>query len=95
VTAGVRTIGIEALTIDETRGQALPVSEAVLSAGGVIVENLGPGVGDHPEPLLRCCRCPAGGDGSLCGAVALLPRYEYPGPGTSRRSDRARPVVRT
>lgn len=75
VTAGVRTVGIDALSIDETSGEALPAHEALLSVGGVVVENLtNLAALDHPEPVLSVLPLPLrGADGSPVRAVALLP----------------------
>ena len=75
VTVGVRTVGIDALSIDETGGEALPAHEALLGAGGVVVENLtNLAAVDHPEPLLSVLPLPLrGSDGSPVRAVALLP----------------------
>jgi kynurenine formamidase len=75
VTAGVRTVGIDALSVDETGGVAFPAHEALLGAGGVVVENLtNLAAVDHPEPVLSVLPLPLrGGDGSPVRAVALLP----------------------
>lgn len=75
VTVGVRTIGVDALSIDETGGEDLPAHEALLGAGGVVVENLtNLAALDHPEPVLSVLPLPLrGGDGSPVRAVALLP----------------------
>ena len=75
VTVGVRTVGIDALSVDETGGTAFPAHEALLGAGGVVVENLtGLAAVDHPEPVLSVLPLPLrGGDGSPVRAVALLP----------------------
>ena len=75
VAAGVRTVGIDALSIDETGGEALPAHEALLSAGCVVVENLtNLAAVDHPDALLSVLPLPLrGSDGSPVRAVALLP----------------------
>ena len=75
VAVGVRTVGIDALSIDETGGAALPAHGALLGAGGVVVENLtNLAAVDHPEPVLSVLPLPLrGSDGSPVRAVALLP----------------------
>jgi kynurenine formamidase len=75
VARGVRTVGIDTPSIDETGGEALPAHEALLSAGGVVVENLtNLAAVDHPEPVLSVLPLPLRGvDGSPVRAVALLP----------------------
>ena len=75
VAAGVRTVGIDAPSIDETGGPGLPAHEALLGAGGVVVENLTDlAAVDHPEPVLSVLPLPLRGcDGSPVRAVALLP----------------------
>jgi kynurenine formamidase len=75
VTAGVRTVGIDALSLDETQGEDVPAHAALLSAGGVVVENLtNLAAIDHPEPVLSVLPLPLRGcDGSPVRAVALLP----------------------
>jgi kynurenine formamidase len=75
VAAGVRTVGIDALSIDETGSETFPAHEALLGAGGVVVENLrGLAAVDHPEPVLSVLPLPLRGcDGSPVRAVALLP----------------------
>jgi kynurenine formamidase len=75
VSAGVRTVGIDALSIDQTGGEALPAHEALLHSGAVVVENLtNLAAVDHPEPVLCVLPLPLrGGDGSPVRGVALLP----------------------
>ena len=75
VAAGVRTVGIDALSLDETQGEDFPAHAALLSAGGVVVENLtNLAAIDHPEPTLSVLPLPLRGcDGSPVRAVALLP----------------------
>ena len=75
VDAGVRVVGIDALSVDETGGEAFPAHEALLGAGVVVVENLtGLAALDHPEPVLSLLPLPLrGADGSPVRAVALLP----------------------
>jgi kynurenine formamidase len=75
VAAGVRTVGIDALSLDETQGEDVPAHAALLTAGGVVVENLtNLAAVDHPEPLLSLLPLPLRGcDGSPVRAVALLP----------------------
>jgi kynurenine formamidase len=75
VDAGVRVVGTDALSIDETGGTAFPAHEALLHAGGVVVENLtNLAAVDHPEPVLSVLPLPLRGvDGSPVRAVALLP----------------------
>lgn len=75
VSVGVRTVGTDALSIDETGGAGLPAHHALLSCGGVVVENLtNLAAVDHPEPVLSVLPLPlVGGDGSPVRAVALLP----------------------
>jgi kynurenine formamidase len=75
VAAGVRTVGIDALSLDETHGEDFPAHAALLSAGGVVVENLtNLAAVDHPEPTLSVLPLPLRGcDGSPVRAVALLP----------------------
>jgi kynurenine formamidase len=75
VDAGVRTVGIDALSVDETGGELLPAHQALLGAGGVVVENLtNLAAVDHPEPVLSVLPLPLRGcDGSPVRAVALLP----------------------
>ena len=76
VAAGVRTVGIDAPSIDETGGKGLPAHAALLTSGGVVVENLtNLAAVDHPEPVLSVLPLPLRGcDGSPVRAVALLPR---------------------
>lgn len=75
VAAGVRAVGTDALSVDETGGADLPAHAALLTAGGVVVENLtNLQAVDHPEPLLSVLPLPLRGcDGSPVRAVALLP----------------------
>jgi kynurenine formamidase len=75
VRAGVRVVGVDAPSVDETGGQGLPAHEALLGAGGVLVENLtNLAAVDHPEPVLSVLPLPLRGcDGSPVRAVALLP----------------------
>ena len=75
VAAGVRTVGIDALSLDETQGEDFPAHAALLSAGGVVVENLtNLAAIDHPEPTLSVLPLRLRGcDGSPVRAVALLP----------------------
>ena len=75
VTAGVRTVGTDALSVDETGGEGFPAHEALLGAGGVVVENLtNLAALDHAEPVLSVLPLPLRGcDGSPVRAVALLP----------------------
>lgn len=75
VEVGVRVVGTDALSVDETGGEAFPAHEALLGAGGVVVENLTNLVAvDHPEPVLSVLPLPLRGvDGSPVRAVALLP----------------------
>ena len=75
VAAGVRTVGIDALSLDETQGEDVPAHAALLSAGGVVVENLtNLAAIDDPEPTLSVLPLPLRGcDGSPVRAVALLP----------------------
>ena len=75
VDAGVRVVGIDALSIDETGGEAFPAHEALLGAGGAVVENLrNLAALDHPEPVLSVLPLPLRGvDGSPVRAVGLLP----------------------
>ncbi len=74
VDAGVAVVGIDALSIDETGGEAFPAHEALLAAGVVVVENLtNLAALDHPEPVLSLLPLPLrGSDGSPVRAVALL-----------------------
>lgn len=80
VAHGVRTIGIDALSLDETTpAQPHPsdyaAHRAVLGAGGAIAENLRnlDAVG-HPDPVLSLLPLPLrGADGAPVRAVALLP----------------------
>lgn len=78
VAAGVRTVGIDAINLDQTpEGEldraAFPCHEAVSRAGGVIVENLvGLEAVDFPDPWISVLplRVP-GADGAPTRAVAL------------------------
>ncbi len=74
-TAGVRVVGIDAFSVDETEGEGMPAHEALLGMGGVVVENLTNLASiDHPEPFLSVLPLPLrGADGSPVRAVALLP----------------------
>lgn len=73
VAAGVRTVGVDALSPDATGSSALVVHHAVLGAGGVLAENLR-GLGAvqamaRPRVALLPLRL-AGGDGAPVRAVA-------------------------
>lgn len=78
VAAGVRTIGVDALSLDETVHHSGPAGDfaahlAVLGAGGVIVENLRGLEGlVSPEPVLSVLPLRlAGADGAPVRAVAF------------------------
>jgi kynurenine formamidase len=78
VAAGVRTVALDALSLDETvvggePADGFPAHLAVLGAGGVIVENLRGLDGIRsPEPLLSVLPLRfAGADGAPVRAVAL------------------------
>ena len=81
VDAGVRTVGIDAFSIDETVVDGRPVAgfpahEAVLGAGGVLVENLTglDALDGAPDPVLSVLPLRlSGADGAPVRAVALLP----------------------
>ena len=75
VDTGVRVVGIDALSVDETGATAYPAHEALLGPGGVVVENLtNLAAVDHPEPVLSVLPLRLQGcDGSPVRAVALLP----------------------
>lgn len=74
---GVRTVGIDALNIDETvldGDAAFPCHMEFLGAGGVFSENLtNLGAVDFPDPLIMLMPIRLGGDadGAPCRAVAL------------------------
>jgi kynurenine formamidase len=76
--AGVRTVGIDAINLDETPTGALDRArfrchEQISAAGGVIVENLvALGAVDFPEPLVSVLPLSVpGGDGAPARAVAI------------------------
>ena len=76
--AGVRTIGIDAINLDETPAGDLDLERfrchaPISDAGGVIVENLvGLGAIDFPEPFVSVLPIRiAGGDGAPARAVAI------------------------
>ena len=81
VAAGVRTVGVDAFSVDETGtsgapADGFPAHEALLGAGGVVVENLTnlgalDGVADPWLSVLPLRL--AGADGAPVRAVALLP----------------------
>ena len=78
VAAGVRTVGIDAINIDETPDgepdrDAFPCHEAISRAGGVIVENLvGLGAIDFSDPWISVLPLHVpGADGAPTRAVAL------------------------
>jgi kynurenine formamidase len=78
VAAGVRTVGIDAINIDQTpEGEldrdAFPCHEAISRAGGVIVENLvGLGAIDFADPWISVLPLHVpGADGAPARAVAL------------------------
>ena len=75
---GVRTIGIDAINIDETPAGDLDLERfrchaQISAAGGVIVENLsGLGAIDFPAPVISVLPLRlAGGDGAPARAVAI------------------------
>jgi kynurenine formamidase len=75
---GVRTIGIDAINIDETPAGDLDLERfrchaQISAAGGVIVENLaGLDAIDFPAPLISVLPLRlAGGDGAPARAVAI------------------------
>ena len=81
VAAGVRTVALDALSLDETVPDGAPAGGfaahlAVLGAGGVIVENLrGLGGIAVPDPVLSVLPLRfRGADGAPVRAVALEPR---------------------
>jgi kynurenine formamidase len=76
--AGVRTVAIDALNVDETAVEGVhpegyPVHHAILGAGGVIAENLANLAAlDFPNPLLSLLPIKLGGsDGAPVRAVAM------------------------
>jgi kynurenine formamidase len=76
--AGVRTIGIDAINIDETPAGDLDLARfrchaQISAADGVIVENLaGLGAVDFPDPFVSVLPLRlAGGDGAPARAVAI------------------------
>lgn len=76
--AGVNTIAVDALNVDETvlegeHPEGYPVHHLVLGAGGVIAENLmNLAAIDFPEPLLSMLPAKLGGaDGAPARAVAM------------------------
>jgi kynurenine formamidase len=76
--AGVRTIGIDAINLDETPAGDLDLERfrchaQISDAGGVIVENLvGLGAIDFPDPFVSVLPIRiAGGDGAPARAVAI------------------------
>jgi kynurenine formamidase len=81
VATGVRTVGVDAFSIDETSGDGappggFPAHEAVLGAGGVVVENLTglDALIGFAEPVLSVLPLRlTGGDGAPVRAVAVLP----------------------
>jgi len=75
---GVRTIGIDAINLDETPEGELDLARfrchaQISDAGGVIVENLvGLGAIDFPDPIVSVLPLRiAGGDGAPARAVAI------------------------
>jgi kynurenine formamidase len=75
---GVRTVGIDAINLDETPAGALDLARfrchaQISAAGGVIVENLvGLGAVDFPDPLISVLPLSIpGGDGAPARAVAI------------------------
>jgi kynurenine formamidase len=75
---GVRTIGIDAINLDETPAGALDLARfrchaQISAAGGVIVENLvGLDAVDFPDPLISVLPLSIpGGDGAPARAVAI------------------------
>lgn len=80
VATGVRTVGIDAFSVDETvvhgPARGLPAHEAVLGAGGVLIENLTglDALEGEPEVVLSVLPLRlSGADGAPVRAVALLP----------------------
>ncbi len=78
VDAGVRTVAIDALSVDETvlegpHPEGYPVHQVILGAGGVIAENLANlGAVDFPDPLFSLLPIKLGGsDGAPARAVAM------------------------
>jgi kynurenine formamidase len=78
VDAGVRTVAIDALNVDETvlegpHPEGYPVHHLILGAGGVISENLtGLEAVDFPDPFLSLLPVKLGGsDGAPVRAVAM------------------------
>jgi kynurenine formamidase len=78
VDAGVRTVAIDALNVDETvlegpHPEGYPVHYLILGAGGVIAENLtGLEAVDFPDPFLSLLPVKLGGaDGAPVRAVAM------------------------
>jgi len=76
--AGVRTVAIDALSVDETvadgpHPEGYPAHHAILGAGGVIAENLANlGAVDFPQPFVSLLPLRLGGaDGAPVRAVAL------------------------
>ncbi len=76
--AGVRTVAIDALNVDETvlegePPEGYPVHHAILGAGGVISENLmNLAAIDFPDPLISLLPIKLGGsDGAPVRAVAM------------------------
>ena len=76
--AGVKTIAIDALSVDETppegdQPKGFPAHHAILGAGGVIAENLANLAAiDFPDPLLSLLPIKLGGsDGAPVRAVAM------------------------
>lgn len=70
---GVRTIGLDAASIDAHDDDTLAAHHVVAAAGGVIAENLTRlGAIDFPDPLISLLPIPlAGSDGAPVRAVAL------------------------
>ncbi len=76
--AGVKTVGIDALNVDETvlegeHPEGYPVHHLLLGAGGVISENLANlGAVDFPAPFVSLLPIKLGGsDGAPVRAVAM------------------------
>lgn len=76
--AGVKTVGIDALNVDETvlegeHPEGYPVHHLLLGAGGVISENLANlGAVDFPHPIVSLLPVKLGGsDGAPVRAVAM------------------------
>jgi kynurenine formamidase len=76
--AGVRTVAIDALSVDETvsdgpNPEGYPAHRAILGAGGVVAENLANlGAVDFPRPFVSLLPLRLGGaDGAPVRAVAL------------------------